>query len=80
MIHRISQKIETLSSNNHKLVTKTFQRGLKTIETKSAYIDNKLYYRDWAISSYKNKKVIKQTYNNAGQPIKESKSTIDYKA
>lgn len=79
MIHRISQKIETLSSNNHKLVTKTFQRGLETVETKSAYINNKLYYRDWTVSSYGKKKVIKQTYN-AGQPIKESKSTIDYKA
>ena len=80
MIHRISQKIETLSSNNHKVVTKTFQRGLKTIETKSAYMGDKLYYRDWTISSYGKKKIIKQTYNNAGQPIKESKSIIDYSA
>lgn len=79
MIHKVAQKIETISSNNHKLVSKVFQRGLKTIETKSAYIDNKLYYRDWTISSYKNKKVIRQTYI-AGQPVKESKFIIDYKA
>jgi hypothetical protein len=79
MIHKVAQKTETISSNNHKLVSKVFQRGLKTIETKSAYIDNKLYYRDWTISSYKNKKVIRQTYI-AGQPVKESKFIIDYKA
>ena len=79
MIHKVAQKIETISSNNHKLVSKVFQRGLKTIKTKSAYIDNKLYYRDWTISSYNNKRVIKQTYI-AGQPVKESKSVIDYKA
>ena len=79
MIHKVAQKIETTGINNHKLISKVFQRGLKTIETKSAYTDNKLYYRDWTISSYKNKRIIKQTYI-AGQPIKESKSIIDYKA
>lgn len=79
MIHRVAQKIETVGSNNHKLISKVFQRGLKTIETKSAYIDNELYYRDWTVSSYNNKRIIKQTYI-AGQPIKESKSVIDYKA
>ena len=75
MIHKITQKVETFNNNTHKIITKSFQRGLQTIETKSAYIDDKLYYRDWVINSYNKKRVIKQTYN-AGHPIKGSRIDI----
>ena len=63
-------------SNNNKLVTKVFQRGLEMIKTRSAYIEDKLYYRDWTIREHGKKKVIKQTYN-AGHPIKGSKCILN---
>ena len=77
MIQKIAQKIETSNWNNHKLITKVFQRGHETIETKSAYINDELYNRNWVKSSYKKREVINQSYYK-GKPIKGSR--LDIKA
>ena len=74
MLNRIGQKIEQVGLN--KIIRKTFQRNLQTINSTSAYIDNKLYYRSWEISEYGRKQKFSQAYN-AGHPIKGSKSTLD---
>lgn len=75
MIRKIIQKVEAPTIGNHKIITKVFQRGLETIKTRSAYINDKLYYRDWTLSSHNKKRVIKQSYN-AGHPIKGSRLDI----
>lgn len=77
MLNRIGQKIEQVGLN--KIVRKTFQRNLQTINSTSAYIDNKLYYRSWEISEYGRKQKFSQSYN-AGHPIKGTKSVLDFYA
>jgi hypothetical protein len=77
MLSKITQKVE--QACNHKIVRKTFQRNLQTIKTASGYIDNKLYYRSWEISEYGRKQKLSQSYSN-GQPIKNSKSILDFYA
>lgn len=78
MLNKIIEKVENIGYNN-KLIRKVFQRNLQTIESVSAYKDNKLYFRGWKIDEYKHKRKLSQAYNN-GQPIKGSQSIIDYYA
>lgn len=77
MLNKITQKVEQVGMN--KIIRKTFQRNLQTIETTSAYIDNKLYHRSWHISEYGRKQKFAQSYN-AGQPIKNSTYKLDFYA
>lgn len=74
MLSRIWQKTETSGMN--KIIEKTFQRGLQTINTKSAYIDGKLYHRVWDISEYGKRIIRKQSYLG-GHPIKGSGVKLD---
>ena len=74
MINKIIQKIEHTGPNT--IIRKTFQRGLQTIDTTSAYIGDKLYHRSWKINEYKHIKKLSQSYYN-GNPIKGSQSILD---
>lgn len=76
MLNKIGQKIEYIGTRAHKIVTKTFQRNFQTIKAKSAYYNDKLYYRSWNINQYKHTKKLSQSYSN-GNPIKGSKSILD---
>ena len=73
---KIGQVTESFGLN-HKIITKKFQRGLQTIESKVAKIGNKVYFKSWRIDEYKHTRKISQAYSN-GQPIKGSQSIIDY--
>ena len=75
MISRIWSHTETSGLN--KIVTKSFQRGLQQVDTKSAYINDKLYFREWIIKEFNRIKKISQAYNN-GIPFKNCRSQIDY--
>lgn len=75
MINRIYAHTETSGLN--KVITKCFQRGLQQIDTKSAYIDNKLYFRAWVIREFGKLTKYSQVYFN-GAPFKDSRSKIDY--
>jgi len=76
MLNKIGQNIERWHCN--KLIQKTFQRNLQTIDTKSAYLMDRLYFREWKISEYgKPDRIIRQSYFK-GKPVKGSK--IDYNA
>ena len=77
MIQKISEFIER--SGNNKLITKHFQRGLQTIETRSAYIGDKLYFRDWNIKEFRKTVKYFQSYNN-GIPFKNSRHKLDIDA
>ena len=74
MINKIGQTIEHTGLN--KIVRKSFQRNLQTIESTSAHIGDKLYFRGWRINEYKHSRKLSQAYN-AGVPIKGSKSVLD---
>lgn len=74
MLSKIGQHTETVGLN--KLVEKTFQRGLQTIQTKSAYINDKLYFRSWDISQYGKRILRKQSYLS-GHPIKGMATKLD---
>lgn len=79
MLNKIFHKVESIGYNN-KLVTNTYQRGLQTIESKSAYLKDKLYFRSWEIrDALGNVRKLSQSYSN-GQPIKGSQSIINYYA
>lgn len=77
MIHRIWSQTEISGLN--KVVTKCFQRGLQQVDTKSAYINDKLYFREWVIKEFNRIRKISQAYNN-GVPFKNCRSNIDYYA
>ena len=72
---KIGQSVEQVGQNT--LVHKSFQRGLQTIETTSAYIKDKLFYRTWNIEEYNHTRKIAQAYTD-GKPIKGGKSVLDY--
>lgn len=65
------------NSGATRLVKKVFQRGLQTIECKSAYAHNKLYFRSWRIDEYNKTREISQAYRN-GKPIKNSRSILNF--
>ena len=77
MIHKIGSHTETSGTN--KVVTKCFQRGLQQVDTKSAYINDKLYFREWIIKEFNRIRKISQVYNN-GVPFKNLRTNIDYYA
>ena len=78
MLSKINAKIE--QSGGGKIVRKIFQRNYQTIETKSAYINDKLYFREWKIKEYDNSfKKYMQAYSN-GKPFKNSKQVLDFSA
>lgn len=77
MINKINEFVER--SGNNKLVTKQFQRGLQSVNTKSAYINDKLYYREWIIREYNKFVKYIQSYNN-GIPFKNSRHKLDLEA
>lgn len=80
MIHKIFQKIETIGVDNHKLITKAFQRNLQTVECKTASIDGKVYYRSWDINHANGtRRKLSQAYEG-GIPIKGTQSIINYYA
>ena len=72
---KIGQSVEQVGHNT--LVHKSFQRGLQTIDTTSAYIEDKLFFRKWNIQEPNHTKNIAQVYTN-GKPVKNSKHVIDY--
>jgi hypothetical protein len=74
VLSKINEFVE--SSGLNKIICKTFQRGLQTVSTRSAYINNKLYFRSWRIDAHDRLTKISQAYN-AGHPIKGSKSVLD---
>ena len=76
-ISKINEYIDRSGAN--KVVTKYFQRGLQNIETRSAYIGDKLYYRDWTIRGFKKVTKYFQSYNN-GIPFKNSRHKLDIDA
>lgn len=77
MLSKISESIDRVGNN--KVITKSFQRGLQTIETKSAYIGDKLYYRDWVIREFRRTVKYMQSYNG-GVPFKNSRHKLDINA
>ena len=77
MLSKINQYVDKSGMNT--IVTKYFQRGLQNIETRSAYIDGKLYYRDWTIREFKKMTKYFQSYNN-GIPFKNSRHKLDINA
>ena len=80
MLHKIFQRIEPIGLDTHKLITKTFQRNLQTIESRSAFINDKLYYRSWRVEdALGNVKKLSQVYDN-GKPIPGTQSIINYNA
>lgn len=74
MLSKIGQKIETVGQT--KIIRKIFQRNLQTIESSSAYIGDKLYFRGWKINEYKHCRKLSQSYYN-DKPIKGSQSILD---
>lgn len=75
MLQKINQSIENSGFNT--IISKTFQRGLQTIETRVAKANNKIYFKSWRIDEYKHTRKISQAYSD-GEPIKNSKSVVDY--
>ena len=74
MIHRIWSHTE--NSGLNRVVHKSFQRGLQQVDTKSAYIGDKLYFREWIIKEFNRIQKFSQSYNN-GIPFKNSRHKID---
>ena len=58
MINKIFAHTET--SGLHKVITKGFQRGFQHVDTKSAYINNKLYFRNFIC--FRSKCIFKRRY------------------
>ena len=81
MLKKLESYTENVYRNvtNNKVICKKFKRNNQIIDTKSAYIGDKLYYRKWDINQLGNRKIITQTYN-AGEPIPKSLSKLDIKA
>lgn len=77
MIDKIVEFVE--KSGNNILVTKHFQRGLQDVKTRSAYIGDKLYYRDWTIREFRKTIKFSQSYNS-GIPFKNSRHKLDLEA
>lgn len=77
MLSKINEYVDRSGAN--KLITKYFQRGLQSIETRSAYIGDKLYYRDWTIREFRKTVKYFQSYNN-GIPFKNSRHKLDIDA
>lgn len=77
MIDKIWSHTETSGMN--KVVTKCFQRGLQQVDTKSAYINDKLYFREWIIKEFNKIRKISQAYSN-GVPFKNGRTNMDYYA
>ena len=61
----------------NKVITKKFQRNLQQVDTKSAYINNKLYFREWIVREFDRIQKFSQVYNN-GIPFKNLRNKIDY--
>ena len=78
MINKISSNIAR--SGTSTLVTKSFQRNLQQIDTKSGYIGNRLYYREWIVKGYNKAVKYFQSYNSKGIPFKNSSQKIDLTA
>ena len=74
-VNKIMQNI--YKSGTTKIIKKVFQRGLQTIECKSAYNNNKLYFRSWKIDEHNRTRTLSQAYSDS-KPIKKSRSIIDW--
>lgn len=74
-VNKIMQNI--YKSGTTKIIKKVFQRGLQTIECKSAYNNNKLYFRSWKIDEHNRTRTLSQAYSD-NKPIKKSRSIIDW--
>lgn len=72
---KIGQSVEKVGHNT--LVHKSFRRGLQTIDTTSAYIGDKLFFRKWNIQEHNHTRKIAQAYTD-GKPVKSGKSVLDY--
>lgn len=80
MLTKILQRVEPIGLDNHRMIVKVFQRNLQTIESKSAFLNDKLYYRAWEIrDALGNVKKLSQVYED-GKPIYGSQSIINYYA
>ena len=67
-------------SGLNKLVEKHFIRNSKAIDTKSAYYNGKLYYREWSIKEHARPKIkYSRSYSN-DILIPKSHTRLDYKA
>ena len=78
MIHKISSSVT--KSGSAELVTKHFQRNLQQVQTKSGYINGRLYYREWIIREYKKAVKYFQSYQKNGIPFKNSMCKLDLNA
>ena len=69
-----------MRSGGAELITKHFQRNLQQVDTKSGYINGRLYYREWIIREFN--KAIKyfQSYQKNGIPFKNSMCKLDLNA
>ena len=76
MISKISQVTETIGTETHKLITKTFQRGLDTVTTKTASFGGKVYFKSWRIDGYKRTTCINRAYDGT-KPIPDTTSKLD---
>lgn len=74
MISKIHQSIERSGVNT--IITKTFMRGLQTIESKVAKVGNKVYFKSWRIDEHNHTKKISQSYSG-DKPIKNSRFVLD---
>lgn len=80
MLKKLESYIENVYRNvtNNIVICKKFKRNNQIIDTKSAYIGDKLFFRSWDIFDEEGRKIIKQTYN-AGIPQRGGRVTIDIK-
>ena len=69
-----------MRSAGAELVIKHFQRGLQEVETKSAYINGRLYYREWIVKELNKAVKYFQSYQRNGIPFKNSRQKLDIKA
>ena len=78
MINKVGSNI--IRSGGAELVIKHFQRNLQQIQTKSGYIDGRLYYREWIVKEYKKAVKYFQSYQKNGIPFKNSRHKLDLNA
>ena len=78
MYFKIGQDVER--SGFHKVIKKIFHRNSQEIKTRTAFFNNRLYYREWNIKE-NGERITKylRAYRN-GELIPKSHAKIDYTA
>ena len=75
MLSKIGQTIEKSGTNI--IIEKTFIRNLKIITSRSAYSNNKLYFRSWRIDAHDRSTKLFQSYDGQ-KPIPNTQGKLDY--